>query len=208
MSFEKHNTQLSKALSWLLRHNLLSQGLTCSPEGFVDVDSVLRLPKFRQYTVSQVQDVVRLNDKQRFALRTDPHTGALQIRANQGHTIEHISPDLKAIKDATLFPVVIHGTYMKAWPLIQAAGGLSRMRRNHIHFAPGLPDGTSVISGMRKNCDVHIYVDLNRALQDGFEFFESANGVILCPGNDERGVLPSTYFKKVIQVKQGKIDLQ
>lgn len=88
MSSEKHNIQLSKGLSWLLRHNILSQGLTCSPEGYVDVDSVLNLPKFKHYTVAQVQEVVRLNDKQRFALRIDPETGALQIRANQGHTIE------------------------------------------------------------------------------------------------------------------------
>ena len=36
----------------------------------------------------------------------------------------------------------------------------------------------------------------------GFEFFESANGVILCPG-DERGFLPKEYFKKVVDRKKG-----
>jgi len=59
-----------------------------------------------------------------------------------------------------------------------------------------------VISGMRKNCNVFIYVDLKKALEDGFSFFRSQNGVILSPGND-RGILPIRYFEKVVLVKQG-----
>ena len=34
----------------------------------------------------------------------------------------------------------------------------------------------------------------------GFEFFESANGVILCAG-DEHGVLPTSLFAKVVHKK-------
>ena len=34
----------------------------------------------------------------------------------------------------------------------------------------------------------------------GFEFFESANGVILCPG-DEHGLLPTRLFAKVVHKK-------
>ena len=45
---------------------------------------------------------------------------------------------LTKIEDPTEYPVVIHGTYLKFWDLIKA-GGLKRMTRNHIHFAPGLP---------------------------------------------------------------------
>ena len=37
----------------------------------------------------------------------------------------------------------------------------------------------------------------------GFEFFESANGVILCPG-DEHGLLPSRLFAKVVHKKGPK----
>ena len=37
----------------------------------------------------------------------------------------------------------------------------------------------------------------------GFEFYESANGVILCPG-DENGILPTSLFAKVVQRKKGK----
>ncbi len=84
---EKHNVRLSKSLSWLLRHNLhLVEEISNTPAdqtGYVDVDDVLKLPRFAGYTVDQVKKVVELNDKQRFALRSHPQTGALQIRANQ-----------------------------------------------------------------------------------------------------------------------------
>ena len=46
---EKHNVRLSKALSWLLRHNLhLVSEITkeaIDPSGYVDVDAVLKLPR-------------------------------------------------------------------------------------------------------------------------------------------------------------------
>ena len=37
----------------------------------------------------------------------------------------------------------------------------------------------------------------------GFEFFQSANGVILCAG-DENGFLPTNLFTKVVHRKRGK----
>ena len=70
---EKHNVRLSKALSWLLRHNLhLVSEVTkeaIDPSGYVEVDAVLKLPRFAGYSVAQVEQVVAINDKQRFALR-------------------------------------------------------------------------------------------------------------------------------------------
>ena len=49
-----------------------------------------------------------------------------------------IDPDLKPIMDPSAYPVVVHGTYSKAWQQIRHQG-LSKMRRNHIHFAQGKP---------------------------------------------------------------------
>jgi len=36
--------------------------------------------------------------------------------------------------------MVVHGTRHDAWPLILESGGLKRMRRNHVHFATGVPE--------------------------------------------------------------------
>ena len=201
----KHNKTLSKALSWLLRHHLdLVSEISkepIDPSGFVDVEHVLQLPRFAGYTMAQVEQVVKLNDKQRFSLRSSPTTeGRLQIRANQGHTMKEIEPDLKKMEEPFAVETIVHGTYEKFWPSIEKTG-LSRMKRNHIHFAKGLPGESGVISGMRHDCNVHIFVHMPTAIQAGFEFFQSANGVILCPG-DENGRLPATLFAKVIRKKE------
>lgn len=56
--------------------------------GFIFVDDLLRLRQFQRYSEDDVKKVVAENDKKRFALRNDPATDRLQIRANQGHTME------------------------------------------------------------------------------------------------------------------------
>ncbi len=83
-----HDVKLSKGLSWLLRHNLHQFGLKPTKEGYVDVDDVLKIDKFRRYTLRDVEAVVENNDKKRFAMRRCPETGNWQVRANQGHTIQ------------------------------------------------------------------------------------------------------------------------
>ena len=169
---EKHNVRLSKALSWLLRHNLhLVSEITkepVDPSGFVDVEAVLKLPRFAGYTAKDVESVVQLNDKQRFSLRAHPESGILQIRANQGHTVKEVNPDLVKLEEPFEVDTVIHGTYEKNWESIKSSG-LSRMKRNHIHFAKGLPGKNGVISGMRQDCNLHIYVHLPTATKGTFE---------------------------------------
>lgn len=175
-----HNfIQLSKALSYILRHGASKEGLQMS-EGFVFVDELLKLQQLKRYSESDIRKVVDENDKKRFALRLDAATNRLQIRANQGHTMEVDDLELDPITDHSDAPVVVHGTYSECWELIKTQG-LSRMSRNHIHFAPGEPGEEGVIS-------------------DGFRFYRSANNVILCPGN-EQGFLPPQYFEKVVQTK-------
>ncbi|CAH3043328.1 unnamed protein product, partial [Pocillopora meandrina] len=196
-----HNIQLSKALSYILRHGASKEGLQMS-EGFVFVDELLKLRQFKRYSENEIRKVVDENDKKRFALRLDPVTNRLQIRANQGHTIEVDDLELNPITDPSDAPVVLHGTYRECWELIKAQG-LSRMSRNHIHFAPGEPGEEGVISGMRSSCEILVFIDLRKALSDGFKFYRSANNVILCPGN-EQGFLPPQYFEKVMQTKPSK----
>lgn len=101
-----------------------------------------------------------------------------------------------------MYQKVVHGTYFKFWPQIKKQG-LSKVSRKHIHFAKGTLEDKSIISGMRKDVELYIFIDLAQALNDGIEFFESENGVILCPGN-EQGILETKYFTKVLDVKTGK----
>lgn len=111
--------------------------------------------------------------------------------------------ELKPITSISQVKDVIHGTYLKHWNFIKSQG-LSRMNRTHIHFANGLPTDSNVISGMRKDCEIYIFIDLKKGLEDNVKFFQSSNGVILCSGN-ERGFLEPKYFLKVINAKSKEI---
>lgn len=44
------------------------------------------------------------------------------------------------------------------------------MSRNHIHFAINYPEH-EIISGMRKNCNVFIELDVELALKNGIKIF-------------------------------------
>lgn len=96
---------------------------------------------------------------------------------------------------------IIHGTYYKNWLKIKYEG-LSRMNRLHIHFTTELSN-KQVISGMRSDAQVYIYIDLTKAIEAGINFFKSSNNVILSPGN-LNGFIEPLYFLKVIDAKTGK----
>ena len=99
--------------------------------------------------------------------------------------------------------VIVHGTYKKAWIDHISNEGLNRMKRNHIHFATGLPSDTNqVISGMRTSCEIYIYIDAATCANDSVPFFQSRNGVVLCPGI-QNGTLPCEHFSKVVDAKLG-----
>lgn len=134
-----------------------------------------------------------------------------EIRANQGHTMRLITvEDHRSILDPDELPVCIHGTYQRHVQAILEKG-LNRMKRHHIHMAPGLVGDTDpisgrvIISGMRHDCDTIIRVDVARAMRThGLEFFCSSNGVVLCPG-DQNGAIPPDCLKveSMDMAKQG-----
>ncbi|GBN29967.1 tRNA 2'-phosphotransferase 1 [Araneus ventricosus] len=194
---KQRDIKLSKSLSWLLRHGADSQGVILDEGGFMDVQKVLNLKQFKNFTVDDIKRVVEQNEKKRFTLRCNEN--CLQIRANQGHTLK-VDDDalLNLLTEEDVPQVVYHGTYLSKLKNIKLKG-LSKMKRNHIHFTPRFPGDGSVISGMRSSCEVVIGVDTLRAMKDGFKFYKSDNEVILCPGN-HNGVIPPNYFKEVWQL--------
>jgi len=227
---DNEDIQLSKALSWVLRHGAPSIGLNMTTDGYIPVAAILarNVRNLNKYNEEDVRKIVASNDKQRFKLCVlpimttdnykkysfaeitdkDDNCGAVQalcIRANQGHSTRGI------VAEDLLTPVppeelanltIIHGTNKSAWEKNICNEGLNRMTRNHIHFAPGLPNSNSrVISGMRKNCEIYIYIDGAKCATDGVKFYRSTNGVILTPGATEDGTLTVGYFSSVIDAK-------
>lgn len=143
---------------------------------------------------------------------------------------------LSLADESKLPTTVVHGTFHSAWPAILESGGLRCMGRNHVHFATGpsldsiLPrqaDGTNaesttqglkelglnddgrVISGMRRDAQVLIYVDLKKALAAGCPFWRSENGVILSEGMEadkkweHNSIVPLEFVDVVVERKHG-----
>ena len=194
--------KLSKALSWLLRHGAEKEGFTFIDGGYLWVEDILMHKKFSQYKADDIQRVVEECEKQRFALKTDSE-GKMLVRANQGHSLANANIEMDKILSAGEVSKVIHGTNIGSWKKVKNKG-LSRMKRQHIHFAAGEPDESGVISGMRQSCEIHIYINIEAALSDGLKFYRSSNNVILSPGNSEGYILPC-YFLKVVNVKRNTI---
>jgi len=133
----------------------------------------------------------------------------LCIRANQGHSIDgiHANELLTPISSDELanMDTIVHGTYKDAYIKSIRHTGLNRMNRNHIHFASGLPGQDGVISGMRKSCQIHVFLDNDKCAQDGIPFYKSDNGVVLTPGATEDGTLPVIYFDRVVDAKTKEV---
>ncbi len=187
--------RLSKALSWVLRHKASEIGLSISSDGYVLVKDLLALPKFKDVKYDDIKYVVDNNDKKRFSLKEQ--NGKYYIRANQGHSgamASVVETDKLLTKIEVPQPICVHGTTREAWSKIKKHG-LNKMKRMHIHFAVGLAHDDEVISGYRKNSEVLIYIDMEKAMNDGIEFYMSDNRVILTEGVN--GVLDPKYFKEV-----------
>ncbi|GAA52779.1 tRNA 2'-phosphotransferase 1 [Clonorchis sinensis] len=202
---EKSDVLLSKKLAWVLRHGAAKVGLNYTPGGFLYLDELLGLAKFRGVTETEIRHVVDNNDKRRFEMCMDPESGRMKIRAFQGHSVQISHPAHTLITIPSEFPTVLHGTYFRNWEKIRTEG-LKRMGRTHIHMAADEPGDCGVISGVRANVEVLIYIDLARAMADGYRFYVTPNRVILTEGNTD-GCLPPKYFKAAYQLRPQKWQL-
>ena len=203
--------RLSRQLTKALRHD---KNLPMIGDAYVDLNILrnrFRLEECAIYNdFSNVQELIRyivnIDYKSRFGVICSdgkrkignlvPQDIVTYLRANQGHSVNvKISMDEikeEDIKDSFL---MIHGTNYEAWGKIKTEG-LSKMGRDYIHFAQGLPG--QVKSGMRKNSKVLIYIDVKKVLNDKIPIYKSSNGVLLCKGHN--GILLPKYFSKVVKL--------
>lgn len=167
--------------------------MNIQPDGYVDIEKVLK--EIPNCTINDIKRIVNNNDKQRFKIKETNDT--LMIRANQGHTIPQVNL-LGLIILTDIHFDIVHGTFFDRYLIIKKEG-LSRMKRNHIHFSKGL----NFKSGLRRNVEVLIYIDFYKAISHGLKFYESDNGVILSSGNTN-GYIESRFFLKVTDL-QGRL---
>ena len=121
---------VSKYLSYLLRHAPESIGLEMDNHGWVSVDQLIdRLNAGGKYEISlkDIRNIVANDAKGRFRL----DEGFKRIKACQGHTIAWVEPELTIAAPPHF---LYHGTTVKALEKIEACGFISRMQRHAVHM--------------------------------------------------------------------------
>lgn len=161
---------LSRKLSYVLRHNPGSLGLSLDEAGWVDVHALLAALAADGTPVSrtELEELVAGSDKQRFALDRSGD----RIRAQQGHSVP-VELGLTAQAPA---PVLYHGTVARVLPSILREG-LTRQGRHHVHLSPDTATARRVAA--RRGTPVILSVDAAAMAADGHLFYRSGNGVWL-----------------------------
>lgn len=163
-------TQLSKFLSFVLRHKPDSIGLVLDQQGWTSIEDLIAKGNAAgtAFSLADLLDVVASSDKKRFSLSDD----GLRIRAAQGHSVN---------VDLGLAPreppaMLYHGTATRFADAILSEG-LKPQSRQQVHLS--IDEATAHRVGQRHGKPVIFKVDAGRMHSQGFAFFIADNGVWL-----------------------------
>ncbi len=165
----KRHTELSRALSRVLRHAPEEYGLTLDADGWVACDDLIaafkaRHAKWSTLELDDLAHVVENGSKKRHEIKDG------YIRAMYGHSVE----TTVALTPTAPPPVLYHGTSPKALTPIRTQG-LQPMGRQRVHLS--LTRDIAIEVGRRKaKTPVILEVDAAAA---------SAGGVVFYLGNDD-----------------------
>jgi putative RNA 2'-phosphotransferase len=162
--------QLSKFLSFVLRHQPGAIGLALDPQGWVNIDELIEKGNAArtQFSRDDLMHVVETSEKKRFSISAD----GLRIRAAQGHSVSvalGLSPQEPP-------PSLYHGTATRFIDSILREG-LKPQARQQVHLSAD--EATAKRVGQRHGKAAILKVDAPRMHSKGFKFYLSDNGVWL-----------------------------
>jgi putative RNA 2'-phosphotransferase len=162
--------QISKSLSYVLRHRPDSIGINLDGNGWIAVDTLLSAFQAHGQDIPRdvLERVVAESDKQRFEFNDDKS----RIRARQGHSVEVDLGYESAIPPPTLY----HGTAVKNLESIFKRG-LLKGNRHHVHMSTNQETMSRV--GMRHGKPVLLSIKAEKMYIDGHQFFLTGNNVWL-----------------------------
>ncbi|VVP60968.1 RNA 2'-phosphotransferase [Pseudomonas fluorescens] len=167
----KQLNEISKFLSYVLRHEPQSIGLQLDMEGWAEIDFLIAgaAKEGRILDRELILAVVSSSDKKRFSISND----AQYIRAVQGHSTESVN--LQYIEKEPP-QILYHGTATRFLESIQQQG-LIAGSRHHVHLSQDI--ATAVAVGQRYGKPVVLKIEALRMYQQGLKFFQAENGVWL-----------------------------
>jgi putative RNA 2'-phosphotransferase len=156
-------SELSKEISYALRHAPQEYGLTIDKQGWIPVESLInalkKQEKYSDLSVQDIADMIQASEKKRHELV------AGRIRALYGHSTEE-----KIKKDSVCPPEVLyHGTARRFLPKILEQGLISK-ERQYVHLSEDVE--TATIVGRRRDEEpVVLRVHAATASNDGICFY-------------------------------------
>jgi putative RNA 2'-phosphotransferase len=162
--------QLSKFLSYVLRHKPDAVGLTLDPQGWISIDELITKGSAAgtRFGRDDLLHVVETSDKKRFSISDD----GLRIRAAQGHSVT-VELGLTPQEPP---PVLYHGTATRFVESILLEG-LKPQTRQQVHLS--LDEATAHRVGQRHGKPIIFKIDAQRMHGQGFNFYLADNGVWL-----------------------------
>lgn len=180
MSYKNNKNRIGPWISKILRHD--PEGIKMSKDGYVLVSDLI---SHVGITKQELDDIVRNNDKKRFAYSDD----GTMIRANQGHSMG-IELNLPISRPPLR---LYHGTDIIAYNLIMKSGSIEKMKRDHLHLSADIETARRVGLRHAKNAKDLVVLEINSGAMhaDGYKFYLSANGVWLTE------TIPTSYIKEI-----------
>jgi len=175
--------ELSKEISYILRHNPQEYGLTLDNEGWVDlatlISSLRMQEQYKRLESADVESMVLYANKKRHVI----HEG--RIKALYGHTLKE-----KIEKEPTQPPeILFHGTSRKSAENIMKEGLLSQ-NRQYVHLSQDKETASRV--GKRKDKNpVILAVEAKQAWSAGICFYLGNENIWLSDS------IPSDFLRKV-----------
>jgi putative RNA 2'-phosphotransferase len=172
MSGDQHTEkENSKFLSYVLRHEPQSIGLTLDSEGWADIADLIAKANQHGHEINEnmVRAIVQNSDKKRFSISDE----GLRIRAVQGHSASIV--DIQ-YQPETPPDFLYHGTATRFLTSILQQGLIAK-QRHYVHLSHDTETACAV--GKRYGKPVILIINALKMHQQGFKFFRAENGVWL-----------------------------
>lgn len=167
---EIENKQISKFLSYVLRHHPDLIHLHLDENGWANVNELITKSTRHSlgFTFEELDEIVQTNNKKRFAFNEDK----TMIRASQGHSIDINLALIPQQPPEFLY----HGTAQSNLDSI-VEKGIEKRSRQHVHLSADKETATKV--GMRHGKPIILTIKTGEMFENGIHFYLSDNEVWL-----------------------------
>ena len=168
----KKEKEISKSISYHLRHKPVELGIELDKDGYAQLDKFLfKLSNkvLTELTIADIQYYLNNSEKKRFEIDIENN----RIRAKYGHSV-----DIDNTYDELLVPVPLyHGTPRSNIESI-LKNGLKKMSRNYVHVTSDI--NLAISTALRYADDyVIIEIDTQEYLKDGNKIYFAGGDIYL-----------------------------